>query len=174
MSMIVAGHETSTSLIGNALHAILIDPSARARVAGPAELPEAAVDEFIRYDGPVASMLRRAKRDVVIAGTVVPEGSFLFSMLISANRDPRQFSSPDRLDFDRPLPTHLGFGVGMHRCVGAFMARAVIRKAVQAFLRQYPEAVIDGECIWQKNTSLRGLTTMHVNLGRRASHPGRT
>jgi cytochrome P450 len=174
MSMIVAGHETSTSLIGNALHAILSDPSARARVAGPAELPEAAVDEFIRYDGPVASMLRRAKRDVVIAGTVVPEGSFLFSMLISANRDPRQFPSPDRLDFDRPLPTHLGFGVGMHRCVGAFMARAVVRRAVQAFLRQYPEAEIDGECIWQKNTSLRGLATMHVNLGRRASHSGRT
>ena len=75
MSMIVAGHETSTNLIGNALRAVMLDPTARDRVTGPADLPEVAVDEFVRYDGPVASMLRRAKRDVVIAGTVVPEGS---------------------------------------------------------------------------------------------------
>ena len=81
MSMIVAGHETSTNLIGNALRAVMLDPALRERVCGPSELPEAAVEEFVRFDGPVASMLRRAKRDIVIAGTFVPEGSFLFSML---------------------------------------------------------------------------------------------
>jgi len=165
MSMIVAGHETTTNLIGNALRAVMLDPTARHRVTGPAELPEAAVDEFVRYDGPVASMLRRAKRDVVIAGTIVPEGSFLFSMLISANRDPRQFQAPEALDLDRPLPAHVGFGVGMHRCVGAFMARVVVREAVQAFMRRFPEATIAKGCVWQRNTSFRGLAAMPVDLG---------
>ena len=166
MSMIVAGHETSTNLIGNALRAVMLDANARDRIGGPVDLPEAAVDEFVRYDGPVSSMLRRAKRDVVIAGTVVPKDSFLFSMLISANRDPRQFQAPDRLDFDRPLPAHVGFGVGIHRCVGAFMARIVVREAVQSFMRRFPNSRIIGEgCVWQRNTSLRGLAVMPVDLG---------
>jgi len=166
MSMIVAGHETSTNLIGNALRAVMLDPNVRDRVVAPVDLPEAAVDEFVRYDGPVSSMLRRARRDVVIAGTVVPEGSFLFSMLISANRDPRQFEAPDRLDFDRPLPAHVGFGVGIHRCVGAFMARIVVREAVQSFMRRFPNSMIIGEgCVWHRNTSLRGLAVMPVDLG---------
>ena len=165
MSMIVAGHETSTNLIGNALRAVMLDPALRERVCGPPELPEAAVEEFVRFDGPVSSMLRRAKRDIVIAGTFVPEGSFLFSMLISANRDPRQFPSPDRMDLDRPLPAHVGFGVGMHRCVGAFMARVVVREAVQAFARRYPDASLGDGCIWHHNTSLRGMAAMPVELG---------
>jgi cytochrome P450 len=169
MSMIVAGHETSTNLIGNALRAVMLDPKARSQVAGKVDLPEPAVEEFVRYDGPVSSMLRRAKRDVVIAGTVVPEGSFLFSMLISANRDPRQFEEPDRLELDRPLPAHVGFGVGMHRCVGAFMARFVAREAVQAFMRRFPNSMIIGKgCAWHRNTSLRGLAVMPVDLGQPA------
>ena len=130
MSMIVAGHETSTNLIGNALRSIMLDAAARRRATGPDELPDAAVEELVRFEGPVASMLRRARHDVVIAGQIVPEGSFLFSMLIAANRDPRKFPDPDRLDLDRPLPAHVGFGVGIHRCVGAFMARTVVRRAV--------------------------------------------
>ena len=166
MSMIVAGHETSTNLIGNALRAVMLDPELRERVCGRSELPEAAIEEFVRFDGPVASMLRRAKRDIVIAGTFVPEGSFLFSFLLSANRDPRQFPSPDRLDLNRPLPAHVGFGVGMHRCVGAFMARTVVRKAVQAFARRYPGASLGDGCIWQHNTSFRGMAAMPVELGR--------
>ena len=165
MSMIVAGHETSTNLIGNALRAVMLDRTARDRVTGPADLPETAVDEFVRYDGPVASMLRRAKRQVVLAGTVVPEGSFLFSMLLSANRDPRQFQAPDRLDLDRPLSTHVGFGVGRHRCIGAFMARVVVREAVQSFMRQFPNATIGDGWIWHRNTSFRGLAAMPVVLG---------
>jgi cytochrome P450 len=165
MSMIVAGHETSTNLIANALRAVMLDAAARDRVAGPVDLSEAAVDEFVRYDGPVASMLRRAKRDLVIAGTVVPEGSFLFSMLISANRDPRQFQAPDRLDLDRPLSAHVGFGVGMHRCVGPFMARVVVRQAVQAFMRRFPKSTIADGCVWHRNTSFRGLAIMPVEIG---------
>lgn len=166
MSMIVAGHETSTNLIGNALRAAMLDPLVRVRVCGSAELSEAAVDEFVRFDGPVASILRRAKRDTAIAGTFVPEGSFLFSILISANRDPRQFSSPERIDLDRPLPAHVGFGIGMHRCVGAFMARTVVREAVQAFMRRFPDATVAEGCVWQHNTSFRGMSALPVELGR--------
>jgi cytochrome P450 len=165
MSMIVAGHETSTNLIGNALRAVMLDRTTRDRVIGPADLPEAAIDEFVRYDGPVASMLRMAKRQVVIAGTVVPEGSFLFSMLLSANRDPRKFPAPDRLDLDRPLSAHVGFGVGRHRCVGAFMARVVAREAVQSFMRRFPNATVAEGCVWHRNTSFRGLRAMPAFLG---------
>ena len=85
-------------------------------------------------------------------------------MLNSGNRDPRRFPMPDRLDLDRPWPEHVGLGVGIHRCVGAGMARVVVREAVSQFVEAFPNAAIAGPLEWQRNMSIRGLNVFPVAL----------
>jgi cytochrome P450 len=172
MAIIVAGHETSTNLIGNALHAVVNHTVVRDWIVRNGGVTEQSIDEFIRFDGPVFSMIRRAKRDLSIAGQLIREGDFVFSMLNSGNRDPRRFPTPDRLDLDRPWPEHVGLGVGIHRCVGAGMARVVVREAVSQFVAAFPDAAIGGPLDWQRNMSIRGLNAFPVALNA-PSHPGR-
>lgn len=167
MAMIIAGHETTTGLIGNAIHAILGDPRCRQWILDNPDFPETAVDELLRYDGPVLSLMRRANRDVVIAGQVVKQGAFIFNFLNAGNRDPRMFSDPDRLDFDRPQPAHVGLGTGIHQCVGAPMARRVVRAAVPRFVHRFPDATLAEGRIWQQNISIRGMLTLPVTLNSR-------
>jgi pimeloyl-[acyl-carrier protein] synthase len=168
MAIIVAGHETSTNLIGNALHGVMTDVRVRDWIVDNGGVTERSVDEFVRFDGPVWSMIRRAKQDLSIAGQLIREGDFVFSMLNSGNRDPRRFPTPDRLDLDRPWPEHVGLGVGIHRCVGAGMARVVVREAVSQFVAAFPHAAIGGPLEWQRNMSIRGLNTFPVALDARA------
>lgn len=165
MTTIVAGHETTTNLIANSLHAIMSDPRAREWVLARRGIGEGSVDELARFDGPVLSLIRRARRDVTIAGKLVREGECVFSMLSAGNRDPRKFPGPDRLDFERPRPSHLAFGVGMHACLGAIIARAVVSEAVTELLVTYPDVAIRPGCAWQRNLSIRGLATLPVELG---------
>jgi 4-cresol dehydrogenase (hydroxylating) len=165
MTTLVAGHETTTNLIANSLHAIMSDPRSREWVLAHQGIDEGAVDELARYDGPVLSLIRRARRDVTIAGKLVREGECVFSMLNAGNRDPRKFPGPDRLDFERPRPNHLGFGVGLHACLGAPIARAVVREAVTELFAAFPEAAVLPGCTWQRNLSIRGLITLPVDLG---------
>ena len=164
MAMIIAGHETTTGLIGNALYAILGDPRSRQRVLDNPDFPETVVDELLRYDGPVLSLVRRASRDVVIAGQVVKQGAFIINVLNAGNRDPRKFSDPDRLDFDRPQPAHVGLGTGIHQCVGAPMARRVVGAAVPRFVHRFPDATLADGRIWQRNISIRGMLALPVTL----------
>jgi cytochrome P450 len=138
MALIAAGHEAMTGLIGNGLHGILNDSRCRNWILGHPDFPEAAVDELLRYDGPILSIMRRAKCDVIVAGQFVPEGAFIFNVLNAGNRDPREFSDPERLDFDRPVPAHVGLGVGMHQCVGAPMTKVVVRQAIPRFGQRPP------------------------------------
>jgi 4-cresol dehydrogenase (hydroxylating) flavoprotein subunit len=164
MTLIVAGHETSTNLLANSLYHTLSDPRARAWVAANDGVSEAAVDELVRYDGPIFSMIRRARRDLDVAGTLVREGQYLFAMLHGANRDPEQFPDPDRLDFDRPRPAHLGFGIGPHACVGAAMARTVVSTALTEFFRAFPDAALAPSAAWQRNMALRGFAQLPARL----------
>lgn len=168
MAIIVAGHETSTNLIGNSLHGVMKDVAVRDWILANGGVTERSVDEFVRYDGPVFSMIRRAKQDLSIAGQLIREGDFVFSMLNAGNRDPRRFLAPDQLDLDRPWPEHVGLGVGIHRCVGAGMARIVVREAVSQFVAAYPDAAIGGPLDWQRNMSIRGLNTFPVALNAQA------
>lgn len=164
MAMIVAGHETTTGLIGNAIRAILSDPGCRKWVLGRSDFPEAAAEELLRYDGPVFSVVRRARHDVVVAGQFVGEGAFIINILNAGNRDPRKFSDPDRLDFERLQPAHLGLGTGIHGCIGAPMARSVIRVAVSRFVHRFPNATVADGCTWQRNLSVRGMLALPVIL----------
>ncbi|HEU4538638.1 MAG TPA: cytochrome P450, partial [Polyangiaceae bacterium] len=170
MTLIVAGHETSTNLLANSLYHLLSDPRARAWVLANGGVSEAAVDELVRYDGPIFSMIRRARRDLEVAGTPVREGEYLFAMLHGADRDPEQFPDPDRLDFDRPRPAHLGFGIGAHACVGAAMARTVVSTALTEFFRAWPDAALAPGAAWQRNMALRGFAQLPARLRPAAHH----
>jgi 4-cresol dehydrogenase (hydroxylating) flavoprotein subunit len=171
MTMIVAGHETTTNLVGNGLCAILSDRRARDWVLARGGVGEESVDELIRYDGPVFSLIRRARCDLPLAGKLIREGECVFAMLNAGNRDPQKFPEPNRLDFDRPRPSHLGLGVGLHSCIGAAMARTVVRVAITEFMRAWPEASIESERSWLRNLSIRGLSRLPARL-RRASRVG--
>jgi len=133
--LLIAGNETTTNLIGNAVLALLAHPAELARVQADPSLIPGLVEETLRYDAPVQSLFRRATRDVVLGGVTIPEGATVLPLYGSANRDHRRFPDPDRFDITRDTHGHLGFGQGIHFCVGAPLARLEARVALEALLR---------------------------------------
>jgi cytochrome P450 len=132
--LLVAGNETTTNLIGNAVSALLDHPDQLARVAADPSLVPSLVEETLRYDAPVQLLFRTATRDTEIAGTPIPEGAWVVPILGSANRDERRFDDPDRFDVARNPQGHLGFGFGKHFCLGASLARLEARAALEALV----------------------------------------
>jgi cytochrome P450 len=119
----IAGHETTTHLIGNATLALLRNPGELARLRAQPDLAASAVEEFVRYDAALAGLARMAKEDVPLSGGVVPAGTNVMAVVLSANRDPAVFADPDRLDISRGDMRHLGFGGGVHACIGSALGR---------------------------------------------------
>jgi len=132
--LLVAGNETTTNLIGNAVNALLDHPDQLARVVSDPSLVPSLVEETLRYDAPVQLIFRNATRDTEIAGTPIPEGSWVVPILGSANRDERRFEDPDRFDVGRNPQGHLGFGFGKHFCLGASLARLEATAALEALI----------------------------------------
>jgi cytochrome P450 len=136
--LLIAGNETTTNLIGNAIIALLRHPEQLERViADPEQIPN-LVEEAIRYDGPVQFILRRATEDVELADTVIPADSRVVVLLGSANRDERRFDDPDRFDIGRDSRGHVGFGFGLHFCLGASLARLEAQAALAALAPELP------------------------------------
>jgi cytochrome P450 len=134
--MLVAGHETTVNLITNAMLALLRHADEFARLRDdPARAPR-LIEEVQRYDPPVQFRTRRALADIAIAGTTIPEGADVILLLASGNRDPAVFTDPDRFDPDRGGVRHLGFGGGLHYCVGAPLARFEAEVALTALARR--------------------------------------
>lgn len=161
----VAGHETTVNLIGNGLHALLRHPGQWRRLReDPRGLP-AAVEELLRYDGPVQRVGRIALTDVELAGVRIPEGSLVLGFLGAANRDPAHFPDPDRLDVTRDQPRHLAFGYGAHYCLGAPLARLEAVITLGALLRRFPGLALEGPGpSWRPSSTLRGLAALPVSL----------
>jgi cytochrome P450 len=134
MLLLVAGNETTTNLIGNAVTALLDHPQELARVAADPALVPAAIEETLRFDPPVQMVFRNTTRDVELAGTRIPQGAYVALLLGSANRDERRFPDPDRFDLARQTQGHLGFGFGEHFCLGASLARLEARVALEALV----------------------------------------
>jgi cytochrome P450 len=131
MLLLVAGNETTTNLIGNAVNALLDHPRQLARVAAdPASIPD-AIEEAVRFDPPVQLVFRTALADSEIAGVRIPSGATVAALIGSANRDERRFPDPDRFDVARRPQGHLGFGFGKHFCLGASLARLEARVALE-------------------------------------------
>jgi cytochrome P450 len=138
--MIAAGHETTTNLIGNALHQLLREPRRwRALVADPG-LAEAAVEEALRFDPSVQAAPRTATADVELGGVRIPAGARVHAMFAATGRDPAVASDPEEFRLDRTgPPRHLGFGYGIHFCVGAQLARLESRIALQVLAEALPD-----------------------------------
>ncbi len=137
--LLVAGHETTTNLLGNAMLALLRHPGERKRLIDDPELMPRAVEEFLRCDPPVQLTDRIAAQDVELRGRRVRKGRFVMALIASANRDPEVFEDPDRLDLGRTENPHLSFGMGRHVCLGAALARLEAEIGLGAFLRRFPD-----------------------------------
>jgi cytochrome P450 len=169
--LIVAGHDTTASLIGNGVVALLRHPEQLAELrSDPAKLA-AAIEEFLRYDAPVPhSTFRFAVAPVDIGGATIPAGAQVIISLAAANRDRHQFDDPNALDIDRPPSRHLAFGYGSHFCLGAPLARMEGQLAFETLLRRFPQlrlAVPDDQLHWGHGDGLvlRGLTELPVIPG---------
>lgn len=138
MLLLVAGNETTTNLIGNAVTALLDHPDQLARVAADPGLVPSMIEETLRFDSPVQIVFRTATQDVEIAGTRIPKGAYVAPMLGSANRDERRFPEPDRFDVTRDPQGHVAFGFGKHFCLGASLARLEARVALEALVPELP------------------------------------
>jgi cytochrome P450 len=169
--LIVAGHDTTTSLIGNGVVALLRHPDQLAALdADPERLP-AAIEELLRYDPPVPhATFRFAREPIEIAGVTIPPGDQVIISLAAANRDGTRFPRAEELDLRRDDPRHLAFGHGIHFCLGAPLARMEALVAFRSLLGRFPDlrlAVDPSELRWGHGDGLvlRGLTALPVVLG---------
>jgi cytochrome P450 len=166
--LLVAGHETTVNLIGNGALALLRHPDQLAMLrADPALVPN-AVEEFLRYDGPVnLATFRYTTEPVEIGGTTIPEGELVLVSLVSANRDPERYGAPQRLDVTRDAAGHVAFGHGMHHCLGAPLARLEGEIAFRTLLDRFPGLALAGDPAtlgWRQSTLIHGLVRLPVHL----------
>jgi cytochrome P450 len=169
--LVVAGHDTTTSLIGNGTVALLLHPEQRdALVDDPALVPR-AIEEILRWDAPVPhSTFRYATQDVALGGTVIPAFAQVIISLAAANRDPHRYDHPETLDITRADTSHLAFGHGIHHCLGARLARLEGTIALTALHGRFPAmrlAVPRSALRWSHGDGLvlRGLSELPVVLG---------
>jgi cytochrome P450 len=170
--ILFAGYENTVQLIGNAVLALFQHPEQlEALREDPARLP-AAVEEFLRYEGPALLAIRRFPvEDVTIGGVTVPAGETVWVSPSAANRDPDRFPDPDRLDLARDASGHLALGHGIHYCLGAPLARAETEIALAALLERFPDlALVEPTPRWRNSLRARGLLALQVSY---SSNPSR-
>ncbi len=138
MLLLIAGNETTTNLISNMLNVLVDRPDLWLRLREDRSLVETVIEETLRYESPVQQLLRVATRDVEVAGVKIPEGEMVAVFFGAANRDPQEFPNPDEFRLDRDLRNHVSFGLGIHYCLGAPLARAEARISLNAFLDRFP------------------------------------
>lgn len=145
MQLLVGGNETTTSLMTNMIWRLLEVPERWQTLLGDPSLVEAAIEESLRYDPPVLGLYRNTTRDVVLHETEVPANSKVFINYAAANRDPEVFSDPDAFDLRREPRRHMSFGLGVHFCLGAPMARMEAEIALHALIKRMPGLRLLGE-----------------------------
>ena len=161
--LLVAGHETTVNLIGNGTLALLRHPDQLRRLRETPGLIQGAVEELLRYDGPVQRTARVPSEDVTLGGRTIAKGELVMPFTGAANRDPAQFPDPDRLDITRADSRHVGFGWGIHFCLGAPLARVEGQIALGTLVRRLPKlALATDKPEYRPSLTLRGLTTLPV------------
>lgn len=160
--LLVAGHETTVNLIGNAILAMLREPRQWTALAADPTRAAAVVEETLRYDPPVQQLSRIALDPMTIGGIDVARGEVLMLLLAAAHRDPAEFDRPDVFDPNRPTLRHLGFGRGAHYCLGAPLARLEASVALSAVTARFPDARLAGDPRYKANVTLRGLSALTV------------
>ena len=163
--LLFAGHETTTNLIANAVLALLRDAAALGRLRAEPALIERAVEEFLRYDGPVQAVTRIAREGLEFGGRRIRAGERLVLLLNAANRDPAQFPLPERLELAREPNRHLAFGYGIHFCLGAPLARLEARIALSRLVARLPElALAESGLEWLDSLVFRGMRRLKVSF----------
>jgi cytochrome P450 len=166
--LVGAGFETTVNLIGNGVLSLLRHPAQLALLRSDPALLAGAVEEFLRYEGPVdIATLRFTSEPVRVGGVDIPADQFVLISLLAANRDERRFADPGRLDITRPPSAHLAFGHGIHHCLGAPLARLEGQIAIGALLRRFPGLTLAAEpedLRWRESTQIRGLQELPVRL----------
>ncbi len=161
--LLIAGNETTTNLIGNGLLALLRHPDELRRLRDDPALIASAVEEMLRYDGPIQMTTRMAKVDLEIHGASIRQGQWVFLMLAAANRDPARFPDPARFDVARTDNKHLAFGAGPHYCLGSSLARLEAQLAIRSLLTRYPRIGLATANVEHRNNfNLRGLKALEV------------
>jgi len=161
--MIGAGHETTKSLIGNSVLALNTPSQHWATLRKQPELIESALEECLRFVGPVHKISRWTSQEAIFGAYTVPRGSFIVALLAAANRDPAVFENPHELDIRRSPNRHLAFGKGIHHCLGAAMARLQGRIAFEELVEAF-EHIEPLSYQWRQNAMLRGLDSLTVAL----------
>ncbi|HEY4169847.1 MAG TPA: cytochrome P450 [Reyranella sp.] len=162
--LLVAGHETTVNLIGNGMLALLRAPEQLAKLRQSPELVGPAVDELLRFDGPVQITQRVVVEDMEVVGCPVKAGDEILLILGAANRDPAVFAEPHTLDVTRDARRHVGFGGGVHHCLGMALARMEGQIAFSALLDSFRRIELAGAPVRRPNFTLRGLELLPVAL----------
>ena len=164
--LLFAGHETTANLIAVGMYYLLQYPDQMEQLrADPSKTP-AAVEELLRYVSPVHTLARRTTQEVTLRGVTIPEGSSIYLLIGAANRDAEKFPDPERLDINRPPTRTLGFGYGIHYCLGAALARMESQVAFETMLKRLPDLHLTGETpVFRPNYNLRGLLALPVEFG---------
>jgi cytochrome P450 len=164
--LLSAGHETTVNLIGNGMHTLLTYPDAKAELRANPDIIAPAVEELLRFSGPVATLTHRyAKEDAEVAGYMIPEGSTVFGLIAAANRDETQFENANQVVLTRSANRHLSFGEGGHYCMGASLARMEGAIAINDLLQRMPHmslAQSPETLTWTPGLVLRGLDRLPV------------
>ncbi|HET9734237.1 MAG TPA: cytochrome P450, partial [Burkholderiales bacterium] len=160
-----AGHETTTNLIGNGLWALLGNPAEMARLRADPALVPSAVEEMLRYDGPIQLNNRRLNAPMTLSGKALPEGTLITIGIGAANRDPGQFADPERFDVARKPNRHVAFGQGDHVCVGMNVARMEGRIALGRLLERFARIELAGEPERDRRIRFRGFRKLPIRVG---------
>ena len=156
VTLIIAGHETTLSLISNTIYTLLANPDEFRLLREHPELLESTIEESLRYESPVSRQARLMKADTELGGKQLKKGQIVFQMLNAANRDPAYFVDPDRFDIQRKRNRHIAFGFGAHFCAGALLARTEASIAIGTALKRFPNlSLVDEKPDWDigKRTS---------------------
>jgi len=163
--LLFAGHETTTNLLGNGLFHLLRHPEQAALVRADPSLFHGAVEELLRYDGPVQRTARIPSEDVAIGGKTIGKGEMVMPFIGAADRDPAQFPEPDRLDIGRTDNRHIAFGWGIHFCLGAPLARVEGQIAINTLVRRLPRLAFVSDTVeYRQSLTLRGLKALPVKF----------
>lgn len=163
--LLFAGHETTTHHLANGLLALTRFPGEMARLRRDPALAAAAVEELLRYDGPIGAQVRIVQEAQALHGKTLRPGERVFLMMNSANRDPRAYADPDRVDLARNGVAHLTFGFGAHLCLGFPLARLEGQIALPAVLARWREIEVDAPCLeWIDSLVLRGMKALPLRV----------
>lgn len=163
-SLLTAGLDTTVNGIGAALYALSRFPAEYGRLRADPALARNAFEEAVRLESPVQTFFRTTTREVEIGGVRIGEGEKVLMFLGAANRDPRRWEDPDRYDITRRVSGHVGFGSGIHMCVGQLLARLEGETLLDALARRFAAIVPAGEPVRQYNNTLRGLASLPLEL----------